>query len=169
MPCAGILGTIATNPLIAIKTCNMALTVGGIRQTMQKHDSTDRLSLRLKHKGTIEILRKVPRIDRTALKIPIGRHTIGRIELPGYLALDVVEDPGLSRQIFRPIGRIKLLPAQFMRNMGVPGFEWQSPLRIIDADGKQRQQGHAEQCTGDFHKSVYFRPHDRNSPTAMMP
>ena len=135
---------------------------------MQKHDSTDRLSLRLEHKRTIEILRKVSRIDRTALKIPIGRHTTGRIELPGYLALDVVEDLGLSRQIFRPIGRIELFPAQFMRNMGVPGFEWQSPLQIVDADGKERQQGHAEQCPRDFHKSEYFRSHDRNSPTAMM-
>ena len=111
---------------------------------MQKHDSTDRLSLWLEHKGPIEILREVPRIDRTALKIPIGRHTTGRIELPGDLALDVVKDPGLSRQIFRPIGRIELFPAQFMRNMGVPRFEWQSPLRIVDADSKERQQGHAE-------------------------
>ena len=122
----------------------MALTVGGIRQAMQKHDSTDRLSLRLEHKGPIEILHKVPRIDRTALKIPIGRHTIGRIELLGNLALDVVEDPGLSRQIFRPIGRIELFRAQFVRNVGMPRFEWQSPLRIVDADGKERQQGHAK-------------------------
>ena len=118
---------------------------------MQKHDSTDRLSLRLEHKRTIEILRKVSRIDRTALKIPIGRHTIGRIELPGYLALDVVEDPGLGRQIFRPIGRIELFPAQFMRNIGMPGFERQSPLRIVDADGKERQQGPRRAMPGNFH------------------
>jgi hypothetical protein len=96
---------------IAIETGDMALTVGRIRQPMQKHDSTDRLSLRLEHKGPIEILHKVPGIDRTALKIPIGRHTIGRIELPRNLALDVVEDLGLSRQILRPIGRIELFPA----------------------------------------------------------
>ena len=135
---------------IAIETCDMALTVGEVRQAMQKYDSTDRLSLRLEHKGPIEILRKVPRIDRTALKIPIGRHTIGRIELPRNLTLDVVEDPGLSRQIFRPIGRIELFPTQFMRNVGVPWLEWQSPLRVIDADGKERQQGHAEQSPTIF-------------------
>ena len=85
----------------------MALAVGGIGQAMQKHDRADRRSLRLEHKGPIEILREVSRIDRTALEIAIGRHTIGRIELPGDLALDVVKDPGLSRQIFRPIGRIE--------------------------------------------------------------
>ena len=94
-------------PLIAIEARDMALTVRGIRQSMQKHDRTDRLSLRLQHKGTIEILRKVPRIDRTALKIPIGRHTLGRVEFLGNLAPDVVEDPGLGCQIFRPVGRIE--------------------------------------------------------------
>ncbi|HVQ69724.1 MAG TPA: hypothetical protein VMT08_19710 [Bradyrhizobium sp.] len=78
---------------------------------MQKHDSTDRLALWLEHKGPVEILRKVPGIDRTALKIPIGRHTTGCVELPGNLALDVVENPRLGRQILRPIGRVELFPA----------------------------------------------------------
>src|SRR4029079_2245774 len=92
--------------LVTVETRDMALTVRGIRQTMQKHDRTDRLSLWLKHKGAIEILHEVPWIDRTALKITIGRHTLGRVEFPGNFAPDVVEDPGLGCQVFRPVRRL---------------------------------------------------------------
>ena len=135
---------------------------------MQKHDRTDRLSRWLEHKGTIEILRKVPWIDRTALKVPIGRHTFGRVKFPGNLARDVVEDPGLGCQILRPVGGLESFRAQFMGNVGMPGLERQSPLQIVDADSKERQQDHAEQRPANFQVSKYFRTHDRNSPTAMM-
>ena len=123
-------------PVIAIVTRDMTLTVGEVRQTVQKHDGTDRFSVRLEHEGAIEVLDKMRRIDRTTVKIAVGRHTIARLELLGHLALDVVEDRRFGGEILRPVGSIELVGMQFMRHVGVPWFERESPLRVVDADRK---------------------------------
>jgi hypothetical protein len=83
------------------------------------------------------------RVDRTTVKISIGRHTIACLKFLRYLAPDVVKDFRLGCQILLPIRVLELFRAHFVRHEGVPWFEWQSPLCIVNADGRKSQKGYA--------------------------
>src|ERR1700692_1522374 len=126
---------------------------------MQKDDGAHRFTLRFEHKRTIEVLLKMRRIDWAAFEISIGRNMFDWLEFLGNFAPDVVKDLCLSRQILCPVRAIEFFGAQFMRHVGVPGFERQSPLRIVDADGKKRQHSDAEQSPRNFCPLENFPPH----------
>lgn len=128
-------------PAVAIETCDVPLAVGRIRQAMQQHHGADRLAIRLKHKGTIEVLLKAAGIDRAAVEIAIDRNPIVRRQLLGDLAAQFVEDRGFVRDILFPVGGVEFGCAQFFRNESVPGFERQPALGVVDA--------HPEKCHQD--------------------
>ena len=55
-----------------------------------------------------------------------------------------------------------------LRNVGVPWFKWRSLLRVVNADGKKRQQRDAEQRRSDFRPLECIRFHCPINSNVMM-
>ena len=67
-----------------------------VGQAVQQDDCADGSIFGFEHKGAVKILKKVRRIHRAAVKVPIDRDAIIRIEFLRHLGLDGFKNPGLG-------------------------------------------------------------------------
>src|SRR5262245_14564975 len=93
---------------IAIMLSHVPETVRRIGQSMEEHDETDRLAVRLHHVGAIPIVIEVRRINRTRLEVAINRHAITRWEFLAYLGTNARHNLVLAREVASPVCRVNL-------------------------------------------------------------
>src|SRR5271169_587215 len=78
--------------VVTVKPRDMTLAVWRVSQTVQQHHRADGSALGFQHERTIEILNKVPWIDRAAFEIAIHRYALVRIKFFRHLSLNVVKN-----------------------------------------------------------------------------
>ena len=112
---------------------------------MQKYHGSDWSYLGFEHIGSVPVLRKAFRIDGTAFEIAIDRYALVRVEYLTDVTLHIRENLVFGLEIIRPIGVIESFACQLVRDVGVPGLQRWSTLRIIDAERQEPHDDHDEQ------------------------